>query len=352
MQVLRGYRDRDYVQTWEGFFFCVVGSIHPEDRVIAYLKYVPDPSGKWGRGNKRFKRALRYYTMLDLLGTFEFLEKHPEYLYASPVMGIRMSAVPLDRISVHLKPEERMLQLINREELDVLERKVVDLASLISDRSGVPIEYFGVTGSVLLNIHQDFSDIDLIIYGMKNSQLVKKTLIQMYEEEGSLIQRFDADKTRRWCVEKARRYPLTYEEAYTIFKRKWGRGLFRGTMFSVHPVKLEKEVSENYGDRTFTPEGMVKIEATVSDASEADFLPSIYKVKDVRIVKGNMVEDLSEVSSYEGLYGGIAEEGERIVVYGKLERVIDKRSRKEYHRVLVGSKEAEGKDYIKPICLS
>ena len=85
---MRAFRDRDYVQTIEGYFFCVVGPVHPADRVIAYLKYVPDPSGKWGRGNIRFKRALRNYTMLDLLETLRFLEHQPEYIYDSPVLSI------------------------------------------------------------------------------------------------------------------------------------------------------------------------------------------------------------------------------------------------------------------------
>jgi predicted nucleotidyltransferase len=94
---------------------------------------------------------------------------------------------------------------------------------------------------------------------------------------------------------------------------------------------------------------MIRIEARVSDDSEADFMPSIYKVEDVRIIEGQPVEDIIEVASYEGFYGGIVYKGERIAVYGKLEKVIDKRSNEEYHRVLVGSKEALGKDYIKPL---
>jgi len=96
---------------------------------------------------------------------------------------------------------------------------------------------------------------------------------------------------------------------------------------------------------------MVKIRATVLDASEAEFLPSVYKIEDVRVLNGSKVGDIYEVVSYEGLYGGIAEEGRDIVAYGKLERVIDKRFEMEYHRVLVGSTKARGSDYIKSVYL-
>jgi len=337
------------VQTIEGYFFCVVGPVHPADRVIAYLKYVPDPSGKWGRGNIRFKRALRNYTMLDLLETLRFLEHQPEYIYDSPVLSISMSAVPLNRISAHVKPERKLSQLIQMDELDVLQRKLVDVATLISDKSRVPIEYFGVTGSLLLDIHQDFSDIDLILHGMRNREAVKQALLRMAKEGGSLIQPFDDERARQWCLNKAEMYPLTYEEAAWILRRKWGRGTFRGTMFSVHPVKLEDDVSERYGDRIFKPEGIVTIKATVSDDSEADFLPSVYKVEDVKILGGPMATDIYEVASYEGLYGGVAEKDEKIIVCGKLESVVQTKIGQEYHRVVVGSKEAEGQDYIKPI---
>jgi hypothetical protein len=345
---LRGYRDRDFVQTTEGFFFCVYGVVHPEDRVNAYLKYIPDPTGQWGKKGKKFRRILRRYTMPDLLETLNFLEGHPEYLHDSPVTGVKMSTVPLNRISMHFKPEEKMAEILRMKAPDALQRKAANLANYISDESGVPIRYFGVTGSLLLDIHQDFSDIDLIVYGKSNSCLIKETLTCLYRKPGSLIRRFNVEETRRWCLEKAESFPLTYEEALAIFRRKWGRGLFGETMFSVHPVKLEAEVSERYGDRVFRPEGLVKVEAVVSDASEADFLPSIYKVEDVKVTDGHDIEDICEVTSYEGLYGGLAEEGEKIKVYGKLERVTDQRTSREYHHVLVGSREAGGKDYIKP----
>jgi predicted nucleotidyltransferase len=347
--VLRKFRDRDYLITPERYFFCVVGSVHPEDRIIAYLKYVPDLSGKWGSESKRFRRALQHYTMHDLLKTFNFLDNHPEYLFDSKVLSIKMSAVPLKKILKHLKPEEKVSQLLRLELPDSLQLKVVELINTLSDSSGVQIEYFGVTGSVLLDIHQDFSDIDLVVYEKKNSESVKEALKQIYDEGRSPIQRFDDDRIREWCLRKVRMYPLTFEEALRIFKRRWSRGLFHGTMFSLHPVKREEEVTEKFGDRIFKPEGLVKIKARVSDASGAEFLPAIYRVENVEILEGKKVKDIFEVVSYEGLYRGLAEEGERIVAYGKLEVVTIRNIGQQYHRVLIGSKAGEGKDYLKPL---
>lgn len=351
MYLERGFRDRDFVQTRERFLFCVVGSIHPPNRVISYVKYVPSENGLWGRNDVRFRRIMRRYTMLDLIDTLKFLEQYPEYLYYSHAMGIKMSAVPVEKILSHFKPEEKMRQLTEakREELDPLERKALDLALKISDESGVPLENFGVTGSILLGIHQPFSDIDLTVYGVENSRRVKEALTRIYTDRAADLQRFSGAKAEEWCLNKLRLYPLTYEEAKTLLDRKWNIGLFRGTAFSMHPVKFEREVKEKYGERVFRPRGMVKITATVIDDSESDFMPAKYLVEDVKVLEGLQVDDICEVASYEGLYAGVASRGEKIVACGKLEHVVDNKRGEEYHRVLVGSQEACGKDYVKPL---
>ena len=64
---------------------------------------------------------------------------------------------------------------------------------------------------------------------------------------------------------------------------------------------------------------------------------------------GPKIKDIFEVTTYEGLYGGLAEKDERILAYGKLEEVHDLKRGEKYHRVLIGSREAEGRDYIKPL---
>ncbi|MEM1514777.1 MAG: hypothetical protein QXH24_01805 [Candidatus Bathyarchaeia archaeon] len=347
---MRGFRDRDFIETPEHFLFCVIGSVHPPDRVISYIKYVPSEDGLWYKDNKKFRRILHKYMMVELINTLNFLERYPEYLYYSPILGIRISAVPLRRILFHFKPEEKMANLSKGiKEIDPLERKALDLAIKISEESGVSLRYFGITGSILLGIHQPFSDIDLTIYGMKNTKVIKETLKQIYIETKTDISALKGAKAEEWCIDKSRLHSLTYEEAKKILDRKWNIGVFQGTYFSIHPVKLEDEVSERYGDRVFRSEGMVRTIAEVVDDSEADFMPAKYIVEDVKILKGKNVGDIREVVSYEGLYSGVANAGETIMAYGKLEVVVNRRSGEIYHRILVGSQEALGMDYIKPL---
>lgn len=348
---MRRFRDRDFLKTKEGFFFCVVGPYHPPNRVISYLKYVPARLGRWGRGKWRFKRAMRAYTIPELLETFSRLEKeYPHYLFYSPFYNILMTAVPLKFIARHYKPEEKLAQLLKAKRLDPLQKKLKRFVSLLSEKSGVSTEFFGVTGSLLLNIHRpEFSDIDVTVYGWKNSLAVKGALIGAYSLRTSAIRRFEQNSLKAWCRSKAQSHPLRFEEALEIYKRKWNLGLFEGTQFSVHPVKLEQEVTEEYGEKVYNPIAFVVLGAFVHENSDSIYLPAVYRVRDVKIIKGPQVADVEEVVSYEGLYGDIAEVGETILVKGKLEQVQDKKSGREYHRVVVGSPEGKGTEYIKPI---
>jgi len=346
---MRRFRDRDFLQTEEGFFFCVIGPFHPPDRVISYVKYVPSRFGVWGKGKKRFKRVLRSYTIPNLLETFSLLERnYPHYLFHSSFYNITLTAVPQKHLTKHFKPEKKLAQLLQNSRLDSLQKKLRRLALFLAETSNVPPSFFGITGSILLDIHQPkFSDMDMIVYGSKNSFAVRNALIESYALPNSPVKRLEGKALKAWCARKARRYPLTPDEALKIFKRKWNLGVFEGTLFSVHPVKLGWEVAEEYGEKTYDPVGQTTIRAVVRDNTDHLFLPSVYRIEEAKIVKGPQVTRIAEVVSYESLYDSLAEVGESIEVRGKLEHVVDNKTRREHHRILVGSPEGKGMEYIK-----
>jgi len=246
---MRRFRDRDFLQTKEGFFFCVVGPLHPPDRIISYLKYVPSKFGVWGKGEKRFKRVMRSYTIPNLLETFSLLERnYPHYLFHSSFYKITLTAVPQKHIAEHFKPEEKLAQLQQASRLDSLQKKLTRFTSFLAETSNVPHDFFGVTGSILLDIHQpEFSDMDITVYGLRNSLAVKNALIENYALLSSSVKRLEGKALKAWCARKAQRYPLTPDEALKIYERKWNLGIFEDTLFSVHPTKLEQEVAEEYG---------------------------------------------------------------------------------------------------------
>ena len=347
---MRGFQDRDFLQTPEGFFFCVVGAVHPPDRVISYIKYVPADSGAWGHGKQQFNRILKNYTISNLLETFQYLEKkHPHYLFKSPVDNITVTAVPHEYIKNHFVPEQKLSQLRESSNLDSLQKKLIRFTSFLEKISGVPQNSFGITGSILLDIHQPtFSDLDVIVYGIKNSWKLKQALIHQQGTE-SPIKRLQGKALEEWCFKKSQQYPMNKQEALNLYNRKWNLGYFEETYVSIHPAKKETEITEKYGSKNYQPIGQVTIKAVVSDSVESLFLPAVYNVRNITFLENEHSANISEVVTYEGLYSSFAETGEKIQVKGKLEKVTEKQTNKQYYRVVVGSPEGKGTEYIKMV---
>ncbi len=344
---MRLFRDRDYVETVEGLFFTAVGNVHPPSHVIAYLKYVPSPDGKWGR-EKRFRRALPYYTVPMLLDTISYLKQsYPHYVAFFDELGVEMSAVPLGMVSRHYRPEERLREIIEGPR-DELESVAVELAEVIADEAGIPIDGLGVTGSVLIKIHQPFSDVDLVVYGREGALKAREALRELYKEPRRGVQGLSRERFEDLLKRRERLFYLSKGDAEVICARKWNRGLFKGREFSVHPVKKEDEVRESFGEFRYKPLGLATIRGVVADASESLFMPSKWLVEEVEFVSGVGVEGLREVCSYEGLYMGVVDPGERFEARGKVEAVY-RGEKLSHYRLLIGSPEARGHDYVKPL---
>ena len=345
---MRGFRDRDFLQTHEGFFFCVVGPLHPPERVISYIKYAPSSSGIWGKDDNKFSRILQKYTIPNLLQTFKYLEaNYPHCLFHSPADNITITAVPHKNIKQHFKPEKKLAQLRQASQQDSLQEKLIRFTTFLEETSGISEWSFGVTGSILLDIHKpEFSDLDVTVYGVKTSWALHKALT---ENRGSqtLMSRLEGNALKKWSTKKAKTYPLTAAEASKIYERKWNLGVFEDRWVSIHPVKLESEVTEEYGEKFYHPCGQVTIQAVVGDNTGSIFLPAVYKIEDVKVLDGPQFGNVTEVVSYESFYDSLAENGEKIQAKGKLERATKKGTSQEHYRVLVGSPEGKGEEYIK-----
>ncbi|HIE22626.1 MAG TPA: hypothetical protein EYP68_00150 [Candidatus Korarchaeota archaeon] len=346
------FRDRDYFMDKEGMFFCVIGNIHPPDRVISYLKYVPEKISertRWKKGDIGYDRILPYYSTIGVLSTQEYLSRRkPEYLYRDPFMNILITAVPIDSIELHFLPENRVAQILSQKTRDPLEEEVAELVTIFGRECGIETNCFGLTGSLLIGIHDpSFSDIDLIVYRRENSQKLLEELPRLFERYDEL-EPFGGDLLKRRIEEVSKIYFLEPEVAAKLCKRKKDRGLFKGRQFSIHPVKTEKEVEERYGLYKYESLDIVTITGVVEDCSDSMFLPSKYIIRDAKTIEGKPLPDVKEIVSYEGLYSMIADEGDEIIARGKLESVRNLENGSVYYRVLIGSFEAKGRDFVLP----
>lgn len=331
-------KDRDFVETREGMFFCVAGYLHPADRVTAYLKYVPTREGKWGRGDTRYTRTLDYYHVTQVENTYRFLrENHPRYLYDCPVRNIQLSAVPYTDIETYYHPTER-LSTITASPSDPLEEKAAAVARLLGEY--VDPGCLGVTGSLLLGSHNPaFSDIDITVYGKENAEQVREAVLEA--KRSGMVRFYTETEALDWCRKRAQTFPLTVEELRRVLGRRWNFGYFKGTYMSIHPTRSDPEITEAYGDYTYVKQGEVQGTATVKDTRESMYLPAVIHVEDAQLEDIDV--DVSMLVSYEGLYGDLFEPGETVEFRGSLEKVSGKRS---FYRVVLGGAGSTG-GYVK-----
>jgi uncharacterized protein len=313
---MRPPKDRDFVETTEGLFFCLVGYVHPPDRYAAYLKYTPAPAGKWARGDVAYRRELPYYHVRHVQRTLAWLEReHPRYVWTDPATGLRFSHVPVEAVRRYYVPEHRLAEIL-ADPRDPLERETRDLVRVLARAADLAPERFGVSGSVLLGLHDPaFSDIDLLVYGAEATRRLRAALDGL-EAEG--LTPLPAERRARWRADTAARFGLDAATVAALDARRWHYRLFRGRYVALHPTRADHEIQDAYGARRYAPRGPATVEARVTDAGEAVFLPAVYRVTDVRWHAGGPGA-LEEIVSFEGLYCHAAEEGDRIQAHGHLE---------------------------------
>jgi uncharacterized protein len=341
-QITRKPKDRDFVETPEGLLFCVVGYLHPPDKVTAYLKYSPAAEGRWRRQGTAYHRELAYYHAHQVGQTLDTLQAHyPGYIHYCPVRDMTFSMVPHDRVQTYYYPEERLAQLLSAP-VDSLEEEVARLVEDIRTAVDIPLINLGITGSILLSIHDpSFSDIDLMVYGREAVNQLRMAVTESHIAGTSPL---DESFLGGWRKEIAEHHALTDQEVHWLVARRWNFMYYgQGRYLSLHPVRTDAEIREVYGEHTYRDAGVVKLRAIISDAADSIFLPALYGIEQVKVLEGPPVE-INEICSYEGLFSQAADVGLEIEAQGKLERL----DQGPVHRLVIGSSHRTGIEYLKP----
>jgi predicted nucleotidyltransferase len=321
-------KDRDFIETGDGYLFCVVGYLHPSDGYTAYLKYVPSPGGKWERDGVRYSRSIPYYQVSQVENTYSYLKQtHPEYILQCPVRNIEVSWVPKNHVKTYYNPRERLDAIKKNGPKDPLEEKLHRLTTTLEEAADIE-GFLGVTGSILTETHNpEFSDIDLTVYGQTESNQLKEALMKL-KLESNEVSGISEQEKREWILHRLGKYKLDARDLMRVAEKRWNYGYFDGAYFSIHPTRTDEEITENYGDNTYHRVGEVTGTAVVSDSSESIYLPAVYSVTEC-----TPNTEVSEIVSFEGLYCSLFEKGDRIEFSGVLEHI---RGKNPHQRVIVG----------------
>lgn len=330
-------RIRDFIHTRDDLFFAVTSYLHPDDRIISFLRYIPDEEGERSLDSSR-------YSKVNSEGAYRFLgEHHPGYLHHYHELGVLMMGVPRDLVESILRPDARLREIME-DASDPLLLKVIKIADALHDHAGIPYRSMGVSGSILPGLHDpENSDIDFVVYGLKNHRRALDAFGELRESQEGPLKGLDESFWMRVYRKRIVDETLSFREFCWYEMRKNNRGTVDGTLFDILAAREWDEIGGSWADTKYEPCGRITVECTVSDALEAFDNPARYLVEDVRVLEGPGVE-ITEVVSFTHTYAGQAREGERILARGKLERFT---GRNDGYRVVVGtSREAED-EFIK-----
>jgi len=328
-------REGDLLETTDNIIFDVKGLVHPPNRVVAFIRYVPDPKGNRKRDETRYSK---FYSLSKRYALLK--QKFPQYLVDDPVFNTLLCEVPFEDVKQHYQPARGLQKLRNRNNLDDAEKTALQFLEILKENARVPWSKLGVSGSILINLHTTSSDIDLIVYGSETGYRVQATLKSMLENKSSPFKAYNLDGLKELFDFRSKDTITSFEDFVRTDSRKVSHGKFMGKHFFIRFVKDLNEISEQYGTIIYKPEGRARIKATIADDSEAIFTPCSYKLANVKILEGTKVEPIEEIVSFRGRFCEQARSGEAVIAEGKVERV-QQEGKDDHFRLLLGSKPSD-----------
>jgi len=327
----------DYVETRGNLIFTVKGLIHPPNMAVAFLRYVPDPRGD------RVRKGVRFRRIRSLRESFAEAERMcPRYVVEDPFFGRIIQAVPLRDVSVAYMPRRRLKTILEGGPSDGVEEDASRLASTLSDESGVPVERMGLSGSTLLNLHTPNSDVDMVVYGVREGREVYHALRELLEHGSGGVSAYRGRLLEEACRFRwGSRTPVPFQALMKVEARKVLQGLVGRRGYFLRLVPEAWELGERYGEAVYRRVGRCRIRASVSDDSWAVYTPCRYRVEDVTVLDGVEV-DVSEVWSFRGRFTEQAWAGETVYVEGTVEAVY--RGGEVFHRLVLEG----GGDFMVP----
>ena len=322
-----------YLETREGSFLAIKGFEHPPNRWIGVLRYVFDAGhGDRQKGGKLYRRLYRFAEQEQWIRA-----AFPEYLAFDPVFQTTLQSVPRSLVQRIYDPCLRLRDLVQACPEKGIEADAAAFAGFLQKETGVPQSCLGITGSLLIGLHTELSDLDIAVFGAPRCRAVHRALLRLLDSQsGKELSRLDAPGVQELYAQRITDTPMAFHEFVNLEKRKTNQGRFRNRMYFIRFIKGAGEAGLSYGQHRYTPLGRMRIAASIAGDQDAIFTPCRYLLSGARNLEGSPLPDLREIVSFRGRFCEQARTGEAVVAAGTLERVQSK-SGDTWHRLLLGN---------------
>lgn len=334
MNIIKGI-EGDYIETKESnLFFDVKGLLHPIDKKICFIRFYPNVKGD------RIKEGIKYKKVYQMDERYSLIKaKYPQYFFYSQELDIEVQGVKNQDIKKIYSPREYFQNLKEMDNLSTLEKYSKSLCELFIQKGGVPQDLIGITGSSMVGLNRKDSDIDIIIYGTENSYDFQQKLPILLKEDNNL-RKYNLEEYLSHYNWRVGGSDVSFENFMRSEQRKLHQGKFNGYDYFIRYIKSPEDWKGNYYDYKYTNLGRIKVKAEITDSKDSIFTPCTYKIDNVQLMEKiagmNKInpQDIIEINSFRGRFCEQANQGELVLVVGKLEKV-NYKNKVEYCRILL-----------------
>jgi len=334
-------RDRDIFRDIQGRMFVTLGYIQPLDRVLSFLKYVPDTEGKWQAGDTRYRRM--FWGSVD--STVEGMSVLPQnYTVFDSHFQTDLVEPPRTMIREYFSSEQRLLEIM-KEPNDALEELVQKAAVTICYELNLPLDNIGISGSILWKGHNPkYSDINMNIYGFKESWTLYDNYANLENKEAETRIRSLPEWNRGIERVKKRIPSLNMTDLQALFSRR--KAIYvKDQCIGITPILKPEEAPIAHGSESYTTvtQNPVKLSMVVENTDYGIFHPAILTTEPTQIDEITA----TRIMIYDGAFGGLFKNGDRVEVSGTLQKVTQTGTDVESHQLMVGTKAGSGKEYVR-----
>ncbi|MBY9007458.1 MAG: hypothetical protein KGD63_11940 [Candidatus Lokiarchaeota archaeon] len=324
----------DYLQTKDdNLIFDVKGVKHPNNKIICFIRFFPHPFGD------REINCIKYKKVYDLQDRYTFLkENYPKYIFFSKQHDMELQGVDLKDIKKIYTPRNYYQKLLKKSKPHIKANYALKLCNLIIQNSNLSEDMIGITGSQMVGLNKNNSDIDLVIYGTKNSIDFQKSITDILNQPNN-CRRYHTEELKSHYNFRAGGSDISINDFVKYEKQKLHQGKYYNLDFYIRYIKSPEDWNEDYYDYEYKDLGIIKIMAKITNANDSIFTPCKYKIDVIRILEClHKIDqnDIKEIISYRGRFCEHARKRDFVMVEGKLEKIIIKKQG-FYYRIILGN---------------
>jgi predicted nucleotidyltransferase len=274
----------------------------------------------------------RYRRIPTLVDEYRYLvERYSYFINFDDFYGREVPLVPVNSIEFIYNPLKKAEELIaSSTPLDLVLEDVKEMVEDIAMATGV--KDIGVSGSVLVNLYTNTSDIDIVVYGVDNGVRVYRYLLEVVGKDPR-YRRYSPENLYELFRRRVLETPITLKYFVEQVSRKVLEGYFKNREYFVRLVKYSWE-EPSYGSYRCRKLGKTLAKLRVVDDRESIYTPCRYRVEVVEHIKGVKV-DIEEVYSLRGRFAEIAKKDDIVIAFGTVELIEMKNSR-VFYRLYLG----------------